>query len=443
MSSRTKFAFLIVTIVSFVTVRSGIAVSAATPLRIAYVDTDSNIHVCEGDCKKPQCLTCPVASMEARRRDRVLPVRLAPVAAASEDTEYGWPTFSPNGRKLAYVSARGRRAAQNFGVWVYDFDKKESLKIFESPTERGIYMYWLPDGKRLSFLVTEPDNRLSLMLAEVRENAPIRIVTSGWPLYYDWGPHPDELLVHTNQTRSENREQVWLMNLTPTGQEVERMLWRGRAPFKSPCWSRDGKHLALVATQDDVARIYVADPDGKNPKPIAKLLPGESSFVWSPDSRHLAFSTAQLPPNTVFDGISIVDIADGSIRKIVNEDVAAFYFSPDGNRLAYIGVPPQRPYFTWNVIDLRTPKKRELAKFVATTEGTIAARYFEQLSLSHTIWAPDSSAFVFAGVILKEVPKKAPATIPTPPPQVVVMPIDGGKPRYIAKGIIAFWSPAP
>jgi len=302
-------------------------------------------------------------------------------------------------------------------------------------------LFWLPDGKRLSFLVMEPNARFSLMLAELREGAPIRIVATGAPLFFDWGRKAGEILIHLNSRRA---GLVSLVSLTPTSQDVERELARGDAPFKTPCWSPDGAHLAFVASDDDdVARLYVADSDGKNAKAMVKLLPGQSSFVWARDSRHIAFSTAQLPPYDAMDGISLLDITDSSVKKLVNDDVAAYYFSPDSRWIAYVAVPAKETVYTWNLVDVRSAKRRKLVSLLATNEETIAWRYFEQLSLSHSVWAPDSSAIAFAGALVKKeqrgnVPNRPMAA---PAPNVMIMPIDASEPRTVARGVVAFWAP--
>ena len=420
------------------------AAAGSSAARLAFVGTDDNIYECGGDCVRQRCVTCPVHGTETRGAG----ARPVAFEQPQDDgaTKFAWPTYSPDGRKLACLSSGGKQGRPAYGVYVYDLDKMISTRIFESSTERGIYLFWLPGGQRLSFLVTEPDDRLTLMLAEARGDEPIRIVASGAPLYFDWN-RKNELLLHTTVTGPGGAERVSLMNVTPTSQDVERVLSRGNSPFKTPCWSPDGAHLAFVASEDDIAHLYLADRDGRNPRAMTKLMVGESSFVWAPDSRHIAFATAQLPPHTVMDGVNLLDVADGSVMRLVNDDVAAFYFSPDSRRIAYATVPPEQPFYTWNVIDLRTGKSRQLGSFLTTNEETLAWHYFDQLALSHSIWAPDSSAIAFAGLPIEKplhgaMPEQPPEQpIDTPPPGVMILPIDGGKPRRVADGVLAFWAP--
>jgi len=111
-------------------------------------------------------------------------------------TEYGWPTFSPDGKRIAYSSETHKQAEDSYAVWVYDLARSQAMLIFESRSERIVYLVWTPDGQHLSFLLGEPRG-LSLVLAEVKESTPVRIVTTGMPLYFDWGARPDEVALHT------------------------------------------------------------------------------------------------------------------------------------------------------------------------------------------------------------------------------------------------------
>src|SRR6266849_2742271 len=245
-----------------------IARGATTPAgSITFVGTDSNIYYCDAKCAQPKCITCKAPAMRVRRDDCI--VRVAdddfqeriqglpgeglgerpgegPGERPANSTEYGLPTFSPDGRRLAYWSEGGKDADNAFALWVYDLARQQSTLIFESRSERIVYMRWLADGQHLSFLLGEPRG-LSLMLAEIKESSPVRIVTTGMPLYFDWGATAGELAVHTLALNSDRTEQVSLMSLTPTSQNVEKVLSSGRTPFKTPCCSPDGKHLAYIA----------------------------------------------------------------------------------------------------------------------------------------------------------------------------------------------------
>jgi len=420
------------------TASRGVATSAA----ITYVGIDNNIYYCAAACPKPKCLTCPIEGEHVRRRARGAVVAAAYSESGDEQaavSQYGWPTFSPDASRIAYSSVTRAKSGVSFAVWVYDLKRREATQIFESATEHVDYIYWLPDNQQLSFLLREPAG-LSLMLAQAREHAPIRIVMTGAPIYFAWGPKPDELAVHTAGSDPESSERVELVSLTDTSQSVDKVLSHGRSPFKTPCWSRDGKHLAWIANNHAEANLVVADADALHPRSIVSLAIGNSSFEWSPDSGHLAYATAVIAHDPAFHGIKLVDISDASSRTVTRDSVAAYFFSPDGRYLAYIAVPENKPFYTWELVDLNSGKTRDLGNFISTEEESVSYRFFDQLAVSHSIWSPDSRAIVFAGVRLLAEPSRTLRV--TPPPTVWSVTIDGGPPRAIGRGTVAYYAPA-
>ncbi|HYB89498.1 MAG TPA: hypothetical protein VEC38_00495 [Candidatus Binataceae bacterium] len=422
-----------------VAILSAPARAISIPAPIVFVGTDNNIYYCPVNCDRPRCITCPPEKMQAQGSAGVREAAFSLTADEPEAVGYGWPAFSPDGGRIAYSSTAYSKSGESFGAWVYDVSKAQSTEIFESKTERAIYFFWLPDRQHLSFLLTERDG-LSLMLAEVRENAPIRIVTTGMPLYFDWRDGPGTVAIHTAVRDAEQTEQVSLLNLTPTSQQVAKVLSRGHTPFKTPCWSPDGKRLAYIANYAAESNLVVADPDAQHPRSIVSLPVGENSFEWSPDSRHIAYATSILPREPVYRGIKLVDVADATTRRVTKDDVAAYFFSPDSRYLAYIELPPDKPVQIWKLADLKTGQIKELTSFLATPEESIEYRYFDQFALSHAVWSPDSKAFVYAGLRVLQLPDRPLPSVP--PPSVWVVPVDGSQPHQLGNGTLAFFSPA-
>lgn len=414
------------------------SVTAAAPLagRIAYIGEGANLYVCGAACGKPTCITC------AAKAEHAFAGPLAPVAlsngieqAVAVPPQYDLPTFSPDGTQIAYSSLQHERGGTSFGVNAYDLNRRAATVIFQS-SDRPIYFFWLPDGRRLFFLASDGQS-LKLILAQSSEAKPVRVLLTGLPLFFDWKQASSDLAFHYLPVEGAGPEQIGLMDITDRDQRVVKAIAKGRTPFRSPAWSPDGSHLAYVVdNKNGQLALMVANADGSAPKPMVGLAPATTAFVWAPDSSHIAFSTLKQEGKMSYDGVNLLDIGSGNISTLVSDPVIAYNFSPDGRWLAYIGTTETSN--SWNVVAAGGGKARKLCSFVATGPESIAYQVFDQYALSHRFWSPDSRALVFAGVILKE--GQAPAE-QMPPPSVWVLPVDGGAPRELADGSIAFWSP--
>src|SRR5208337_4953553 len=111
-------------------------------------------------------------------------------------------------------------------------------------------------------------------------------------------------------------------------QNIVKVLSSGRTPFKTPAWSPDGRHLAYIANNHAESNLVVADADAGHPRSVVSLPVGENSFVWAPDSAHLAYSTAIMPRNPTYHGIELVDVASANSKWLTHNDVAAFFLRP-------------------------------------------------------------------------------------------------------------------
>ena len=406
---------------------------------IAYIGGDGNVYVCDGACNHPDCITCPSKAEQALAKGP-MPALLAD-HPGQQPVLYDWPTYSPDARAIAYSSARRGADSTNYAVHSYDLARRTAVTIFQSPGDRPIYLFWLPDSRHLFLLVSDGES-LKLMLAQAAEAKPVRIILTGQPLFFDWNQKLNELAFHYVPAGGSGAERAGLMSITDRDQRVVKVLSQGTTPFRNPAWSPDGSHLAYVVdNKNGQAALVIANSDGSSPVQMVGLPPDRSSFIWAQDSRRIAFSTVKRGEATLFDGINLLDTADGKITSLVSDPVVAYYFSPDMRHLAYIGVTPGSN--TWNLLDLPSGKARKIADFITTDTATIAFRLFDQFVLSHRIWSPDSKAIAFAGVMVKGGNEPPPPSTVMPPASVWLLPIGKQPAQALAQGRIAFWSPVP
>ena len=194
-----------------------------------------------------------------------------------------WPAWSPDGRRLAYVSMRplvvgpyAPGAARAFLVCVYS---AETGRVREYPSLRANIPRWSPDGR---YLYVTGSNRtrggLDRIDVETGEVTPVLQEGSLGQVSAD-----GRLLVFCRQGG-----RLLVRNLQ-NGQEKE-LDGPGVWPFDVAI-SRDGSQLAWIVRSDDKKRILkvMPFPDG-TPKEIHQLGGPDQGIAWSPDGRFIYYS---------------------------------------------------------------------------------------------------------------------------------------------------------
>jgi len=102
-----------------------------------------------------------------------------------------------------------------------------------------------------------------------------------------------------------------------------------------PVWTPDGRHIAFSSNRDGPPNIYWQSTEGRGEAERLTISDnGQYPISWSPDGRILAFEEAH--PDTGYD-IMLLDLEEGSIDKFLATPAAEMgpMFSPDGRWLAY------------------------------------------------------------------------------------------------------------
>jgi TolB protein len=166
----------------------------------------------------------------------------------------------------------------------------------------------------------------------------------------------------------------------------------------------------------------------------------------------LAFITPGIEAPVFYGPLHLLDAATGESRVIADDLVIAFFWSPDGRYIAYFTVAETDDSTIQAGISGKTnqagkPNLQEEDLFLEvwladTLDGSVRRLrafeptnifvfqflpFFDQYSLSHRIWSPDSSSLVLP-VMENGVPR------------ISVIPIDGRQAGVIVDGLIGFWS---
>ncbi len=211
----------------------------------------------------------------------------------------GEPAWSPDGRRLAFVSRRHQVYGfpGDLAVYVMSADGSGLARLTNSPAPDE-WPAWSPDGTKLAF------NRFTCMNPDCTQQ--------GYRAVY-----------------TVNVDGTSLTRLTdPVGVGDDE--W--------PTWSPDGTRIAFVRSTDSTASdVYVINADGSN---LVRLTDGHYAVwtpAWSPDGLRIAYARAPY-----FSGIGDFDLyvmnADGShVRQLTSGPAADFFpsWSPDGQRLVF------------------------------------------------------------------------------------------------------------
>jgi TolB protein len=368
-----------------------------------------------------------------------------------------WPTWSKDGSKLAAISLNIKGGqVENSDVIVTNGDGKNPVKVQEAIPSPPIFISWSPDSSLLSVLVrgSGQNTPLELRLLDTGANlnaakASQRKVAEGAAVYTGWSPDSQQLLIHSSTTAADSALSLLTAKdsqAQPTALKVTPSL------FRTPAFSADGTRLAFAVSNNQSGNedIYLQDKTGKD---AGKLDTGGkgASFNWSPVDSKLAFSHMVEGSQGLYKGISLAEIDPKAppatapkTSVLVDEEIAAFFWSPDGTKIAYVTLNETGNLLAWKVYDLGTKKSSAIADWYPSDIWIQLINFFDQYAQSNSIWAPDSKTLVFGGLSKEDVTALSQASTQSDiPPKIYLLQVDGsnaGKAQEVAYGSLAFWS---
>jgi TolB protein len=346
--------------------------------------------------------------------------RFALTDDASRRRLYGQATWSPDGSRVAWseLGSEGSRLVTSR----FDGSERHVLDVPYLP----FYIAWNPKGDQLAYLsnwqaIDGPSMALRLVDLLDSGNSAVTLA-SGQPFYFSWAPDGERLLAHIDN------ERVELYNLEG---EAESLVISGGL-FSAPQWSPLGEQLVYAVGGATTQQLLLTDLEGEQLQELTGYR-GRAAFSFSPDGERVAYIVTEddLPAGTL-GPLYVVETGSLRTREISDRPVLAFFWSPDGSKLAYLALEQVngRVGMRWRVWDGEST--REHASFFPSR---VFLRdylpYFDQYAQSHRIWSPDSTALVFAGTLANG-------------DSGVWVQVDeeGVAPVSLGEGVSATWTPA-
>ena len=254
-----------------------------------------------------------------------------PTPIASGPGSHVSPRWSPDGKRLAYVSSSEGGHPQLFVRWMQTGQSARITDLTEPPNG----LAWSPDGRSLAFIMLIPEEKPKLGTPPQKPEGatwaePLTVITDvayradgagyltpgyshafvvpadgGSPRQLTFGAFNEEGPISwTPDSRSlllsGNRNDNW--RLDPVTSQIYRVsvadatltaLTNRTGPFRSPKVSPDGSKIAYLGFEDrqlgyQNARVYVMDRDGQNSHSITDDLDRTvETLDWAADGRSL------------------------------------------------------------------------------------------------------------------------------------------------------------
>lgn len=393
------------------------------------------------------------------------------------DRFFQFPAWSPDSKRLAVVGGNSERA----GVFILNDDNAliptesdSTQTVFESANSAPIYCYWSPDGNHLSFIAIRPDDQsLGLHIAStktslLRQEQRTKLVALGRPCFWDWTPDGKRILLHSGSWDNNPK----LSMIDPFSPGTSGSIIARPGSFQAPGIAHSGRYWAFGQTNRKNEVKLIVDSQNKQDR-IEIQHEGLAAMSWSPVSDELAYISPPEAMKTYYGPLRLLNAETGEVRMLSDEVVLAFFWSPDGKKIAYFTIAhvgegvmrmlypdpidaardggfrpkPRRnsdeanieedqPTLWLNVwvVDIETGDKQLITTFEPVDIFVNQfLPFFDQYAKSHRIWSPDSNALVLPMLGFRNTGE--------PTAYVHVVSTDWRVPkRVIAEGLMAFWS---
>lgn len=231
----------------------------------------------------------------------------------SRDAAWGPPSWSPNGKAIAFPTIDD--------VAIASVDGRSQRKLgLPRSFGGGADVVWSPDGRRIALA-----NEVGPLYVKTLGGS-LRRFTGGAASLPSWSPN-GRLIAYL---RGQDPELGVLVVARSRGRARARSLMR-RLGTTRPTWSPDGRRLALDDKND------VAVVDVRTAKRTRITRGGRSREpLWSPDGKWIAFLR---PAYSDWSEIYVVHPDGTGLRQLTSnrDGISWFTWSPSGHRLAFAG----------------------------------------------------------------------------------------------------------
>lgn len=189
---------------------------------------------------------------------------LSVIQLTADAAEDAYPSFSPDGKQIAFCSAR----AGNWDIYLTDVDGKNVVQVTSGPMQ-DIHPSFSPDGTKLVYCsMGGKSGQWEIWTVDLASNAKQMI---GFGLFPVWSPERgvDRVTFQRARQRGSRWFSVWTLEIADgEARRLTEVAVSANAALVSPSWSPDGKKLTFASIVEPASP---GDASGK---------PGRQQDIW-------------------------------------------------------------------------------------------------------------------------------------------------------------------
>lgn len=270
----------------------------------------------------------------------------------------GYPSWSPDGLTIAYVSTSPINGKQNY--WLMNSDGSNQHQITNFEDSNRYELAWTSDGTKLIFRSPHEGGVQNLFSMNIDGSNMTKLTSFSFAICnFSYCPKNDKIVFNVNNTQGGGQSDIWMMNVDGSNKQ---QLTFNSLNYDVVEWSPDGSNIAYTL-QGKNKGLYLMDSEGNNHRLVYQFPNNSCSFEgWSSSGNYMALRLYN--PNDVDSYYSLwVTKSDGAdLTQISNGYIEDIKWSPLDNGTIAFALRYPYPSFTINDI------------YVATLDETITVK---------------------------------------------------------------------
>ena len=251
---------------------------------------------------------------------------------------HAW-SVSPDGSRIAFANKVVWYGSGD--IWIMQGDGEEPRKLMEAEPDSAIGdVTWSPDGRRLAYVqfkLIGDKERIDIEIREVEGKEAVTLLPEpAGPIFPAVYWLPDGRLLFSRPEQNDTSYNLWVLRVSPTGraegEPVRLTNWSGVIPMGISA-TRDGKQMVFMKVSwRSTTMVAELGPNAVPVKPPVRLTMSESVDTptdWTPDSKEVLFSSNRNGRTQVFRQSLGSDDPEQVAFAFPNTQLCCV--SPDGN----------------------------------------------------------------------------------------------------------------